>query len=146
MTLYNNYKEKISDIDDRFKILLNRYKNSYPLYKANQENTEYKNSYMNDYKLIKDIFNELMNLEIDIDKSLKTQNEQIEELDKNISYNQKLYNKYKDENDNIIDSNQASIPREKELTQELHRYKMKIIINMIISIISLYIFYRIYKL
>ena len=127
MTLYNNYKEKISDIDDRFKILLNRYKNSYPLYKANQENTEYKNSYMNDYKLIKDIFNELMKLEIDIDKSLKTQNEQIEELDKNISYNQKLYNKYKDENDNIIDSNQASIPREKELTQELHRYKMKML-------------------
>lgn len=146
MTLYNNYKEKIDDIDDRFKILLNRYKNSYPLYKANQENTEYKNSYMNDYKLIKDIFNELMNLEIDIDKSLKTQNEQIEELDKNISYNQKLYNKYKDENDNIIDSNQASIPREKELTHELNRYKIKIIINMIISITSLYIFYRIYKL
>lgn len=71
------YKKQLGEMDDRFFLILEQFKKSYPLYKANQDYDAYEQSYLRDKVNLQTLSKDLFLLENSLDMDMKKLNKSV---------------------------------------------------------------------
>jgi hypothetical protein len=108
------YDEKMEENKTNFEMLMIRLRKSYPLYKANPNNAEYRTIYENDVANIQKTYNDLLQLENEIGKSSTYLSTQMSTNNQEIERNKRIYEENKTNLVSQQNENNAGIPREDE--------------------------------
>jgi len=112
-----DYEERLKEIINVFYLVLERYKDSYPLKMADPENNENVRLYNESKSQLDDAFSDLYMLESEISSNLDNLDAGVKEKDAAIAQLKTRYSVDKEELEKIRNSNLASYPMKREFEQ-----------------------------
>ena len=117
MTDYNKRLQELSTI---YKLLIDKFKKVYPLYKADSSNTEYVKMYTDVQDQIQNIYSEMESIDQQLENKVLKDDMLFNRLNNKLKETKIFYNKTKPKLKNIISKNEGAVPREEDIKQELY--------------------------
>jgi hypothetical protein len=139
------YEDKLNENKTNFEMLMIRLKKSYPLYKANPNNEEYRSIYENDVANIQKTYNDLLQIENNIAKSSNYLSRKMASNNQEIERNKQIYNENKTNLISLQNENNAGVPREGEYNFLLNIQYANLAFELGLVSIAIYSMYRLMK-
>lgn len=110
----NTYTDKLSNIQNSFNVLLDKYKSLYPEYKFDPKNEEYKTMFMNTEEQLGEIFTKMSGLDAKLGVDAMNLSKVIQKNGKELDAYKLKYTQEKKQQKRLQSENLAGTPREKE--------------------------------
>lgn len=131
------YDKKINELDQRFYLVLDEMKKSYPNYKVYPDNPEYENIYSNDVSNIEKTNMDIFSLKKSLDKDSILLNKMIQNKNKQITRKKEENKKLKTELENLISGANSSsgMISQKESVYNMELFHLGIITLSVLGVV-----------